>query len=421
MGKRTLVLALTLVVLFAFGQLASAAELWHYLLAGGERQAVDALIDAAARQNPQFRFTDRGIPGNVPEIRRQLGAAFLAGQPPEMFQSTVGYDLKSFVDAGHIEPIDDVWAEVRGDEIFPAGLQAMVKFDGHAWGIPTAMHVISQVYYNKHIFDKYDLKPPTNWEEYKELSRFLRSQGIEPMATAAGTNWVLYNFYDVLLTVMGPEGYLKVGAGEVPFTSDAMREAFRLYGETLAESYMDGWGGLDWTNAAEPFMLGRVAMYQMGDWLHGFLKERGWEPGVDYDFFPAPGTDGYVIIQSDAIAVTKGGADMEGAKAFVKSLASVEGQIAFNTYKGSVAASLEVPSDIYDPLLQKSYRNMESGTVLPNQLFLLPPEMYQEFGAQVERFALNPTEQTMESALRTLEDLRQKLLAEGAFVTWPSF
>lgn len=424
MRNKSLITSLVVILVLTFGQLASAAELWHYWLAGGEREAVNGLLDEAARQYPEHTFRGREIPGNVPEIRRQLGAAFLAGQPPELFQATIGYDLKSYVDAERLEPIDDVWEAIDGDRIFPSGLQAMVKFDGHAWAIPLQMHVISNIYYNKQIFDQYDLQPPETWDEYKQLSQFLREKGIQPMATAAGVNWTIYNFYGVLVSVLGPEGYVDLGKGRLPFTSDTMREAFQLYKETLVDSYMQGWGGMDWPQAAEPFMMGRVAMYQMGDWLVALLKERGWEPGVDFDFFPSPGTSGHVIIQSDAIAAPKGSSDSEGAKAFLKAAASVGGQSEFNRYKGAVAANLEVAPDIYGPILEKTYERLQAasleGKVLPNLLFLLPPELYQEFGSQIERFSLNPTDEVMESALNTLEELRQKLEAEGVFVDWPS-
>lgn len=425
MRKTLLIGCLVVLSLLVVGQVGGAAELWNYWLAGGEHDAISALMRSASEQYPDKRFTERKIPGNLPEIRRQLGAAFLAGNPPELFQTSVGYDLKSFVDAGHIQPIDELWEEIRGDEIFPAGIQSMVKFDGHAWAIPLNMHVISNVYYNKRIFDEYGLEPPTTWDEYKELSAFLRSKGIQPMATAAGVNWVMYNFYDVLVTVLGGDGYMELGRGNVSFTSDEMREAFKLYGETLAASYMDGWGGVDWPQAAEPFMLGLVAMYQMGDWLGAFLEERGLVPGVDFDIFPAPGATDYMIVQVDAITATKDGADKEGAMAFLKAAASVDGQSAFNSNKGSVAANLEVSPDIYGPILKRTYDQIqaasEAGKVLPNLLVLLPPELYQEFGQQLERYSLNPTDDVMESALETLEEMRLRLAAEGAFVEWPGF
>jgi hypothetical protein len=58
------------------------------------------------------------------------------------------------------------------------------------------------------------------------------------------------------------------------------------------------------------------------------------------------------------------------------------------------------------------------GTMLPNMLFMLPPSLYQELGRQVSTFAMDPTEQTLEQVTKTLENMRQDLLEEGAFVNW---
>ena len=81
-------------------------------------------------------------------MRRQLGAAFLANDPPNVYQSAIGYDLKSYVDAGRLAPIDDVWEAINGEEVFSEGLKSMVKFDGHAYAIPLNTHIVSHIFYN---------------------------------------------------------------------------------------------------------------------------------------------------------------------------------------------------------------------------------------------------------------------------------
>lgn len=416
-----LVSVLVLAMLVSTSGLTMAAELWHYWLSGGEREALDALMKKASALYPGTTFKERGIPGASSELRRQLGAAFMANDPPEIYQSAIGYDLKSFVDSGRLAPIDDVWKAVNGEEVFPAGLKNMVKFDGHVYAIPLNMHVINHIFYNKHIFDKYDLKPPRTWEEFKEICNFLRSKGIEPLAGAAG--WAIFPFYTSLISVLGPEGYVALGNGEIPFTDPKIKEAFRLFKDTIVAAFMEGWSGYGWAEAANPFMQDKVAMYLMGDWLVALLKQRGWEPGVDFDFFPAPGTQDVVIVQVDAFAAPKGSADPEGAKKFLIASAGVEGQSAFNRFKGSVAANLNVSPRIYGPVLAKTYERVQmvsrEGTVLPNLMFLMPPKLYQEFWPQVDRYALNPNEETLNAVVKELETIRQELAKDGKFVKWP--
>lgn len=420
-NKRVVVsLIAALVLLMSASMSIQAAEMWHYWLSGGEKEALDAFLDTARELYPNSEFTERGIPGSTSEMRRQLGAAFMANDPPESYQSAIGYDLKSYVDAGRLDPIDDIWAAINGDEVFSEGLQSMVKFDGHAYGIPLNTHVISHIFYNKAIFDKYNLTPPTTWDEYRQVAKTLRDNGVEPFAAATG--WTAAHFYGCLVSVLGPEGYLALGNGELAFTDPKIREAFELYGDAFVSSYMFGWSGYGWAEAANEVINGNAAMYLNGDWVVAYFEQSGWTPGEDFGFFPTPGTEDVIIIQVDALAAPKGAKDAEGARNLLMVAGGVEGQSAFNKYKGSVAANLNVQPDIYNPILRETYERFqrvnEEGTILPNQLFMMPPGLYQEFTKQVEMYALNPTDKVLDGVLKTLESMRQDLISEGAFVKW---
>jgi glucose/mannose transport system substrate-binding protein len=424
--KRRIFFGMTVALLgLIFGALSidstRAADIWHYWLSGGEKEAIDALVKGAKEAYPNDTFTLDGIPGATVQLRQQLGAAFLAKKPPEMYQSAIGYDLKSYVDAKQLAPIDDIWKSVNGNEIFPKGLQSMVHFQGHAWAIPLNMHIISHIFYNKHIFDKYGLKPPTNWEEYNKISEILRSNGIEPMAGAR--DWAVYPFYAPLVTVLGPEGYMDLGNGKIPFTDQRVRKAFVLFKDTIIKSYMKGWAGYGWAEAANPFFEGKVAMYLNGDWVVSLFQQRGWTPGVDFDFFPAPGMQNIDIMQVDALAVPKGSADAKGTKDFLTYAASVDGQKAFNQYKGSVAANLNVEPSIYNATIKKTYDRIQqlskNGVILPNITYcMFPPELGAEFLHQTERYALSPDTRTLNSVLNTLESMRKRLAKAGKFANW---
>ncbi|HHT90628.1 MAG: extracellular solute-binding protein [Bacillota bacterium] len=418
--RMTLVLISVLLVLLIAGMSVSGAELWHYWLSGGEREALDAFLSTAREQYPDVEFTERGISGASTEMRRQLGAAFLANDPPNVYQSAIGYDLKSYVDAGRLAPIDDVWEAINGEEVFSEGLKSMVKFDGHAYAIPLNTHIVSHIFYNKHIFDQYELDIPTTWDEFKAVSEALRANGIEPFAAASG--WETYNFYAPLVSSLGPEGYLALGNGQVSFTDPKVKEAFRIYGDAFVSAYMFGWSGYGWAEAANEVINGNAAMYLNGDWVVAYFESAGWVPGEDFWFFPAPGTQDVMIMQVDALAAPAGAADPEGTAALLTVAGGVSGQSAFNAKKGSVAANLNTPPDIYNTLLKATYDRVQQvsaeGTMLPNMLFMLPPSLYQELGRQVSTFAMDPTEQTLEQVTKTLENMRQDLLEEGAFVNW---
>ena len=68
-----------------------------------------------------------------------------------------------------------------------------------------------------------------------------------------------------LITVLGPEGYLALGNGELAFTDPKVREAFELYGDAFVSSYMFGWSGYGGLKLLTS-LQGNAAMYLNGDW-----------------------------------------------------------------------------------------------------------------------------------------------------------
>jgi len=398
----------------------NVVEIWHYWTAGREAQSISSLIDSFREKYPEVSVKDRTIPGSTAELRQQLGIAFMGGNPPEIFQVGPGYNLKSYVDAGRLSPITDVWNEISGNKIFPEGIAKLTVFNNEAWAVPLNIHTISTVWYNVKVFEKYNLEEPKTWEEFKHVCSVLKENGLEPIA-AAGF-WSFYALYPFLITTLGPEGYVAIGEGEVNFTSEKrVREAFELFKEMWIDNLMEDWSGYSWAEAAKPFIEGKVAMYFcMGDWIAPLLESEGMEPIKEFDFFPAPGTRNMIIGQIDALPLTKGSDAPDLAKTFLKFSASTEGQTAFNRYKGSVAANLEAPSDFYGPIMSKIYNLLHKPGVqfIPNLSFLMPPDFYTQFYTQIEKYAVDPTNETLDEVLNELERLRIEASTEGKWVNW---
>ncbi len=400
-----------------------ASPIWHYWGGGAELQAIESVIQLHNKEHSNTPVVGQVIPGNTVELRRQLQTALLGGTPPAAYQSAMGYEIKTFVKADQLQSVGDVWKEVKGDEIFPAGLQRVMKVDGVPYAIPLNMHTISNIFYNKKIFDEKGWTAPNSFDELKALCDQVKSTGKACLANAGGPFWSLYNFYAPLLSVVGVDGYFNLASGRLSFDSPEFRKALMLYGDVYAKNYIDNWGGKTWAQGGDDVVAGRAVMYQMGDWVSGYFKDVKWEPGTDYDFFPAPGVGTAVLIPVDAVATPKGTETTSpAAKNFLKTVASVEGQSGFNKLKGSVAANLQTPNDIYDFIGKKTSAQLHAANadnaVVPNLFFLLPTELGTELGVQLEKFAADPSEATMESVVSTLEGIRAQALAENEFVTW---
>ena len=408
------------------GLMASAAAqepspIWHYWGGGAELAAINGVIDIHNKTYPDTPVVGQDIPGNAVELRRMLQTALLGGNPPAAYQSSMGYELKTFVDAGQLQAVTEIWNEIEGDAIFPVGLARVMKVDGVPYAVPLNMHTISNIFYNKAVFDENGWTAPNSFEELAALCDKVEATGIACLANAGGPFWSLYNFYAPLLSVVGVDGYFDLGSGKIPFDGPEFREALQLYADVYAKNYISNWGGKTWAQGADDVIAGRAAMYQMGDWASGYFKDVNWVPGEDYDFFPAPGVGGSVVIQVDAIATPNGNeASQAAAQNFLRVVASTDGQAVFNSHKGSVAANLRTPTEIYDYIGKKTYAEFQAATdvIVPNLFFLLPTELGTELGVQLERFAADPSPEMIDSVVNMLEPLREFALAQGDFVNW---
>lgn len=420
--------AATLISTCAFAaapaQAAAASEVWTYWGSGTELTAIDGLMAVANKTYPDTPIKQRAISGSTTEMRQALQVGFMGGNIPAAWQSALGQELKNFVDSGRLAPVDDIWQQVNGDKIFPQGLARVVTFNGKHYGIPLNMHTVSNVFYNKHIFDKLQLTPPKTWEEYAAVSKALKGAGYQVLANAGGNNWTAYNLYAPLVSTLGTAGYYRLASGDLPFNSPDVHKAFALFTEMYAKNYMKNWSGYTWSSAADQLVQGKVAMYQMGDWLAAYLKDKGMTPGTDFDFFPAPGLDGATVVQVDVMARADTGDKVKNraGQNFLLAAASAEGQRAFNGPKGSVAANMTVDDGIYDIIGKKTWREVQQSNqqnkVLPNFKFLLPVELGEELGNQMAAYAQNPGPQALDTMLNALEQLRLTLKEEGKFVKW---
>ncbi|WDR06960.1 extracellular solute-binding protein [Devosia rhodophyticola] len=423
MSKRTGFLgALLLGTALTFGSTAMAeeAELWHFFSSGSEAEGLEALMAVTNGINSDQPITSRVFPGNILEMRRAIQTSLMGGNPPAAYGSGFGYELKIFADAGHLRPLDDVWERIRGDEIFPEGVKRVTMVDGHPMGIPFDLSLINNIFFNKKVLEDNGVEVPTDWDSLVAACDALRDAGVQPLANAGGPYWSMYNFYPALISTVGVDGYYALADGSMSFDSPEFREALDLFRNTLVSCYAENWSGKSWTQSGDDLVNGDVGMFMMGMWLGGYMRQAGFEPEVDFDFFPAPGTENLAIFQMDLFAIPAGtGPATEAGVAFAEAAASTAAQAAFTVPKGSIAPNLEVDPSIYDAVGAKASAELKNAeAVLPNLVFMLPTNLGTELGVQLERFAIDPSEETENEMITTLEALRVELQAENAFVKW---
>jgi glucose/mannose transport system substrate-binding protein len=140
---------------------ASKLEIFHWWTAGGEREAADAMFEALHAKHADVEVVENPVAGGGGVSHRVvLQARLSAGLPPDTFQTLGGAELKSYVDGGYLEPLDELWTELNYREVIPGPLANAVTIDGHPYVVPLNMHIQNILYFNKPLFDELGLSRP---------------------------------------------------------------------------------------------------------------------------------------------------------------------------------------------------------------------------------------------------------------------
>ena len=257
---------------------------------------------------------------------------------------------------GAVAPLDDVYADAGLDAVMIPEIKDVVTRDGHPYGVVTGVHRNNSFLYNKQIFDKYKLDPPTTITEFLDVSATLKEAGVMPVASDTDT-WVLRILFDEILAgTMGAQGFDdfikgKAAASDAAVQAD-IQSAIDTF-DTVITDYIDversTAADYDWTSAAHDLYTGDAAMLFHGDWAKGYLVHLGWTPGVDFGVLGPPGASDLFVYGADMFFLPATAPHADLGKNFLGVVASPEGQIKFNGYKGATPMRTDVADQLDEP------------------------------------------------------------------------
>jgi hypothetical protein len=158
--------------------------------AGGEAEGLDALFGLYRGNYPDVVIVNATIAGGAGfAFKAVLKPRLIAGDPPDTFQLHAGLEVEGYSPETYLRPLDDLYSIFGWDKVFPPDLLTLMRYEGHYWGVPVNIHRANVLWYSKEIFAEYNLKPPTNWDEFFQICDFLKSKGIVPITLANAGGW----------------------------------------------------------------------------------------------------------------------------------------------------------------------------------------------------------------------------------------
>ena len=374
-GRWAVFLAAAAITTASFGGAVASAqdggqvEIFSYWTAGGEAEGLNAIQEVFSASHPDVEIVNAVIAGGAGvNANAVLATRMQGGDPPDTFQIHGGAELlDNWVKTGFMEPIGDLYEELGLADKFPAGIIELVSHEGQPYAVPVNVHRNGVLWTNQAIFDEHGLSAPTTWDEFFTVADTLQAAGVTPLALGDRDGWTALNLFEqILLSTLGPDDYRGIWAGEVPWTDERVTEALEIMSRVL-DYVNEDHATLTWDQADGLLVSGDAAMNVMGDWAKGYFTANGWEPGVDFGWAPVPGTAGTFTVVTDTFALPQGVENPENARLWLATLASVEGQDAFNPLKGSIPARVDADRTRYDAYSTAAMDDFGSLELVPSQ------------------------------------------------------
>jgi glucose/mannose transport system substrate-binding protein len=335
-----------------------------------------------------------------------LTTQMLAGESPDAFQTQPGYDAQPFVEAGLLQNLDSLYADMDLANKLPTQFLNWGKLQGEYIMVPINLHRRNVFWYNMQIFQNAGIDQlPTTWDELWTVCDAIKAKGVTPLAVGFRDNaWPAQQFtmiaYSRSLSFVQNLYNGKITDPNDPDLLYCLGILAKLYSYVDSSSF-----GYSWDQASAAVYTGKAAMQFQGDWAWGeYTTVAGWTYGNQYSSFPVPGTAGYLIPSIDSFALPNGAQHPTNAKRFLELLLTPEVQIGFNSLKGSTPIVKGIAKDQFDQYHQDIMTGLADGTLAlypGGRHTMMPPVIATDFQNILSDFASNLN---IESTAKALTD-----------------
>lgn len=318
MKKRNLfvVLVMAMVVLTLVGSSVNAATIKMWSKGSGTDPAMEAVIDAFMKENPEDEIIYEAYGENYANVVKM---SLASGDAPDIFENGGNFPVQVLAEQELIIPVTDVITDEMKENMYqPIFSQKDIIYNGEMYTIPTRVSAF-RFLYNKDLFKAAGLdpnKPPTTMAEVREVAKKITEAGngeFYGFGLYLGSSNIWERCLDPV-AVAGSSSALMgfdFNEGQFDFTNNV-----KLL-EEFVEIAKDGsvFPGYE-TLAVDPmranFAQGNVGMYFDGNWSSGMYATQiktdinwGSAPvpvmeGEDYDLgLSFPGVDFAISASSE--------------------------------------------------------------------------------------------------------------------------
>lgn len=327
---------------------ASEVDVVTWWSAGSEKEGLEALVKIFEKDFPDTKFVNKAVSGGGgSQAKQKLASDLAAGNPPDTYQAHAGAEIQADIEAGYLLDVSAFYDEFGLTAAFPETLIKRLRdSQGKIYSIPSNVHRANVVWASVEVMKAAGLdptKPAATLDEWIADMEKVKAAGHTPITM--GMAWTQLQLLEtILIADLGADAYSGLFDGKTDWAGADVTAALKHYEKIV--SYTDS--ALyteDWEPAMQPIFKHEAAFNVMGDWAVAGFESAGLKLGTDYVAFPVPGTDGIFDFLADSFVLTDGAPHPGGAKNWLKCISSKEGQIAFNTVKGSIPSRSDLTEE----------------------------------------------------------------------------
>lgn len=259
---------------------------------GTESPDKDVIAKAVDKFNSETEsgYTVTVVPTQNDTYKEKLVVAMSSGECPDMYSCWSGGPMYEYIDSGFGQPIDDLFAASDIKDKLMESAVGQATYNDHIYAVPYQNVSMSGIFYNKEMFDKYQLEEPKTLADLEKICDTLKENNITPFALANSSKWTGSMYYmNIAARYGGLEPFQKAVAGEGKFTDECFIKAGEKIQEWVEAGYFpDGVNSLSEDDGqAKQLMYQETAgMLLCGSWYTGtfatdseeFYEKIGWFP-----------------------------------------------------------------------------------------------------------------------------------------------
>lgn len=325
---------------------ASQVQVVTWWEAGSEKLGLQALQDVFTQQHPNTKFVNAAIAGGGgSQAKQKLAADLAAHNPPDTFQAHAGAELTDYINAVQIEDLSGLYDQLGLRSVFPQTLLDRLTVNGKIYSIPSNIHRANMVWANPQVLRAAGLdpaKPAANLDAWIADMQKVKAAGYIPITV--GMAWTQTQLLEtVLISELGADSYTGLFNGKTKWDSSQVTTALGKFATIMSFTDKSLYSE-DWEPAMQPVVDGRAAYNVMGDWAYLGLTAQNKQINKDFAVFPVPGTENVYDFLADSFTLPVGAPHPGGAKAWLETISSKDGQVAFSAVKGSIPARNDLTS-----------------------------------------------------------------------------